>query len=146
MLRALRLAVGCFCAGILLFLPVALHADTCFAPGEEYTFYCGSASSEARTVVCRGELAVYYRYVLGGEVKGESTVYAAEGPSAAEILASFEARLCFSECVAGTTGYYCYSAKLGDTVRVNGYAVNLHVVVRADGATAVGTPLVFGGF
>lgn len=146
MFRTLRLAIGGLCAGVLLFLPVATHADTCFEPGEEYTFYCGSASSQAQTFVCRGEIAVYYRYFLGDSIRGESTVYADDGPSAAEILASFEARLCFSERVAGTTGYYCYSAKLGEAVQINGYAVNLHVVVRADGATAVGTPLVFGGF
>lgn len=146
MFRTLRLAVCGLCAGVLLFLPVATHADTCFDPGEKYTFYCGSASSQAQAVVCGGEVAVYYRYFLGESVKGESTVYADGGPSAAEILASFDARLCFKEEAAGTTGYYCYSPRLGETVEAGGYEINLHVVVRADGKTAVGTPLIFGGF
>ena len=146
MIGHLRRMIGCFIAGALLFLPVALHTDTCFRPGEEYTFYCGSASSQAQTVVCDGAAAVFYRYFLGGEVKGESTVYGAGDTTAAALLAAFEAQLYFCEEAAGTTGYYAYSPLLGEGVALGGYTVNLHVVVRADGKTAVGTPLIFGGF
>ncbi len=146
MLRALRLFFGGLFAAALFLLPSAAGTRTAFRPGRAYTFYCGSASSQAEIVTCKSSDAARYKYFLGGAVAGESTVYAAGEATAAEILASFEAELLFSEEAAGTTSYYAYTPSLGAPVEIGGYAVNLHVAVRAGGETAAGTPLIFGGF
>ncbi len=146
MFKTLRLIANGLCAWALMFVPAAMQTHTAFASGKEYTFYCGTASSQAAIVTCKPAFAAFYKYFLGDAVKGESTVYAAGEVSAAEILASFEAELLFTETAGGTTSYYCYAEALGAPVEIGPYAVNLHVAVGAAGETAVGTPLIFGGF
>ena len=51
----------------------------------------------------------------------------------------------FTETEGGVTNYYLYSEKLGEGIALGGYVVNLHIAVRGE-RTAVGTPMIFGGF
>ena len=113
-------AVACVIAVMVLF------AAPVFRAGESYTLYLGGSSSA---------LAVETEHPLQDKtlfqnVAGESTIY--DGNFYREIKERFHATLLFTEEVCG--GVY-----------LNGERVNLHVAVSAE-QTAVGSPLIFGGF
>lgn len=157
MFKLLRLTLKFILVGGLLLLPAAAGTKTAFTVGDTYTFYCDSASSQARTVTCSPAYAPIYKYILSSSLTGESTVYktasaaeTAETEEIAEItpstiMESFDAELLFSETACGVVNYYCYSPLLGEGVSLGGYLVNLHVA-QSQTSTAVGTPLIFGGF
>ena len=109
-----------------------------FSSGESYELYLGE-SSTAPFVSSRNPLLD--KFALN--VRGESVRYL--GNRYEQLKEKFHAELLFTETVCGVENRYLYSSLLGDTVTVNGYAVNLHVAVSAE-QTAVGTPLIFGGF
>ena len=109
-----------------------------FSSGESYKLYLGE-SSTAPFVSSRNPLLD--KFALN--VRGESVRYL--GNRYEQLKEKFHAELLFTETVCGVENRYLYSSLLGDTVTVNGYAVNLHVAVSAE-QTAVGTPLIFGGF
>lgn len=115
-----------------------LYRAPAFESGTGYELYFG-ASSSAQCVQTERPALVK---LLNG-VKGESVRY--EGDKYKELKEKFEAELLFTESVCGVTNYYLYSPLLGETVTINGYAVNLHLAVSGE-RTAAGTPLIFGGF
>lgn len=126
-------AVACVIAVMVLF------AAPVFRAGESYTLYLGGSSSA---------LAVETEHPLQDKtlfqnVAGESTVY--DGNFYREIKERFHATLLFTEEVCGVTNYYLYSGQLCGGVYLNGERVNLHIAVSAE-QTAVGSPLIFGGF
>ena len=115
-----------------------LAASPVFQGGQNYELYLG-ASSSSRQLVTDNPL----RDKLLLPVVGESARY--DGDRAEEIISAFKGTLQFTEEADGVVNYYLYSQMLGEPVLLNGYAVNLHVAVRSE-RTAVGTPLIFGGF
>ena len=115
-----------------------LYRAPVFTKGEGYELYFGTSSS-AQCVRTEHPALLKLQY----SIKGESVRYA--GNKYEEIKEQFDATLLFTECVNGVTNYYMYSPRLGDTVSIGGYAVNLHVAVSGE-QTAAGTPLIFGGF
>lgn len=145
MFKALRLAANCICVWGLLLLPTIAGTKTVFPAGKNYVFYRGSASSEAKIFSCPPAFAPVYKYMFSSSLTGESTTYAAGEYPAAEIVKNYEAEVLFTETVCGTVNYYCYTEKLGDTVKIGEYAVNLHIAENA-AQTAAGTPIIFGGF
>ncbi len=132
-----------------------MHAVS-FSGGESaYYLYSASSQAEIKEALSLAELA---------HLKGESAVYvfgSADGESAAsaayrgesclaaeaakELMASYRARVRFTEEVGGTVSYYCYSPLLKGGVILDGKKINLHVAVRAD-SLAVGSPIIFGGY
>ncbi len=106
----------------------------------ERTFYLHSASAwaEQKSSLCIFELPL---------VQGESVeCFIASGEKFLEkTLEKYAAQVCFTECVNEILSYYCYSAKLGEGIVLNGVAVNLHVAIQG-GRAVVGTPIIFGGF
>ncbi len=125
--------LGCM---VLLFL---LCRAPAFEGGEGYTFYLGKSSS-ALTV--HTDAPVRAKLLLG-DVKGESTVYS--GDRYEELKEKYRAKLLFTETVGGVTSYYLHSPFLGAGIKLGGKTVNLQIAVSAE-QTAVGTPLIFGGF
>lgn len=111
-----------------------------FPAGEYYIFYLNSPSSQAQIYFSEDPYADKLRLT---EICGESTVYA--GDRTEELLERYDAKICFSEEVAGVVSYYCHSPKCGGGVLLSGHAVNLQIA-RSKTQTAVGTPLIFGGF
>ena len=109
-----------------------------FEPGIAYELYTGSSSEE---IVRTG--SPFLIKLLRTDIRGESTRYA--GDRAEELIASFDASVCFVEEAAGVTNYYCYTPRLGHGIALFGHTVNLHIAV-GDGYTAAGTPIVFGGY
>lgn len=126
----LALACGAF-AALLLHAPV-------FAGGKGYELYL-SPSSSALTV----QSEVPARDKLFLPVQGESVRY--DGDKRDELLTRFRAEVLFTEEAAGVVNYYCHSPVLGESVLLNGRAINLHIAVSKE-QTAAGTPLIFGGF
>lgn len=122
----------------LLFLCL-LYCSPVFAEGKGYTFYLGESSS-ARAVA--SDMPVLDKLLLGN-VRGESAEY--EGDRYEELKARFRAELLFSEKADGVENYYLYSPVLGECVEIGGKKVNLHIAVRKE-STAVGTPIIFGGY
>ena len=118
---------------------LALHSSPVFGRGEGYEISLG-ASSSAEQIVTENPLLV--KLLCAGE-KGESVRY--EGDRYEELKSSFDAELLFTETEGSVTNYYLYSPKLGGGIALGGYLVNLHVAVR-ENRTAVGTPVIFGGF
>lgn len=117
----------------------ALTRSPAFEMGESYTLYLGANSSSLQISTKTPALEKLFRT----DIAGESTQYA--GELYEEIKDRYRAQLLFTEEACGVTNYYLYSPRLGDCVYLNGCAVNLHVAVSG-GRTAVGTPLIFGGF
>ncbi len=137
LVRAAKLTVTLLAAVLssaILFL--LWHAPS-FSGGESYTLSLGQSSSARMVTMETPPL------VLPPEVRGESTVY--EGSCAEEFLAAYRARVLFTEEAAGTVSCYCYSPYLGEGILLNGVCVNLHIA-EGEGRTAVGTPVIFGGF
>ena len=124
------------CALSAAMLFVLRHAPA-FSGGETYTLSLG-ANSSAQMLTLKTP-----PFVLPQNVKGESTVY--EGDRAQHLLTAFRARVLFTEEAANTVSYYCFSPFLGEGLKLNGAYVNLHIAV-GEGRTAVGTPVIFGGF
>ena len=118
---------------------LALHSAPAFNRGEGYEISLGTSSS-AEQIVTENPLLV--KMLCAGE-KGESVRY--EGDRYEELKSSFDAELLFTETEGGVTNYYLYSKKLGGGIALGGYLVNLHIAVR-ENRTAVGTPIIFGGF
>ncbi len=125
-----------FLCGFFLY---AILNTPVFEEGESYTFYSEKNSSCKAYVT---DAPARDKLILG-KTAGESVFY--EGNRLQELAEKFEAKLLFTEKACGVTNYYCYSPKLRDFVYLSGCAVNLHIAVSED-RTAVGTPLIFGGF
>ncbi len=125
---ALAILAGCFVWGM---------GSTRFSALTGTRAYYSSASSQAER---KSELS----YLDIARVKGESVTLSKE-ISVEELLASYEAELCFIEEAGGVTSYYAVSPKWSDGIVVNGEFVNLHIAV-AENRTAVGAPIIFGGF
>lgn len=127
-------ALVCGCA---FFFYVVLRSPK-LERGEGYTFYLGKSSS-ARAVSSTSPLIKLFL----GETKGESAVY--RGDRYEEFARKYRAKLLFTERVGDTVSYYLYSPDMGESVALCGEAVNLQIAVGG-GQTAVGTPLIFGGW
>ena len=109
-----------------------------FAQGENYELHYAPSSS-AQAVVSDEPFITKLLH----EVKGESVRYG--GDCYEELKSRYHAELLFSEEVCGVKNYYLYSPVLGSCVELGGEAVNLHIAVSRE-QTAVGTPLIFGGY
>lgn len=107
-----------------------------------HTFYLDSPSSQAliKTKLAFADLP---------RVKGESVTFTVQDQDpdtlANELVTRYQAQILFVERTGDITSYYAYAPALGESVRVNGAPVNLHIAIANDRA-AVGTPLIFGGF
>ncbi len=130
-------AVTLACLACAVFLLLVLHAPV-FPEGGGYEVYYGDSSS---CLMKRTDEPLFTK--LAGGVTGESARYA--GDRYEEIKARFHARLLFEEETGGVKNYYLYSPDLGGGVMIEGYLVNLHIALGAE-ETAVGTPLIFGGY
>jgi len=118
-----------------------VHATRLNAVEGERAYYLQSPSSNALVTASLDFADIFL-------VKGESVRFSFQGDGATvakELIKSYRAQVLFEEEACGTHSYYCYAPTLGEGVRVNGVIVNLHIALR-DGACAVGTPLIFGGF
>ena len=123
------------CAAIVFLLTLS----PVFPRGEYYELYLGENSSGPCVAT---ENPFLDKLRLGG-VRGESVRYA--GDRADELLSRYHARVLYEEPACGVMNYYCYSPLLGNSVRLMGYYVNLHIAV-SETQTAAGTPIIFGGF
>ena len=118
---------------------LALYSSPVFDRGDGYEISLG-ASSSAEQIVTENPLLVK---MLCSDAKGESVRY--EGNRYEELKSSFDAELLFTETEGNVTNYSLFSKKLGGGIALGGYQVNLHIAVR-ENRTAVGTPIIFGGF
>lgn len=140
--RLIHMLIGSaavLCCFVCALFAVILRSSPVFEKGTNYEFYLGADSSSP---IVSSDRPAFDKLRLG-KVAGEKTEYESADLSALENR--YRARLLFTEEVCGTVNYYFYSPELGDCVYLNGYAVNLHIAV-AGMRTAVGTPLIFGGF
>lgn len=145
MLRVVRLGLNAICCYFILSLPAIAATKTAFAPEGRYTFYCNSASSQAKIVSCYSGCAVLYKYVLGSSLTGESVTYRS-GKTAKGLIEEYAAEILFTEEADGIKNYYCYSDSLPYRATLYEKTVNLHIAVNEEGSVSVGTPLIFGGF
>ncbi len=123
--------------GCALFAYV-LCAAPLFCGADSYELYYGTSSAHIRI----SHDPVRDKLLLP-DVKGECARYA--GNRYEELKERFSARLVFEEEVGDTHSYYLYSPRLAGGVLLREGRVNLHIAVRGE-RTAVGTPLIFGGF
>ena len=119
-------------------LVCALHAAPVFTGGYGYELYCGTSSAE----IIRTDAPAAVKLVRF-DIRGESVRY--EGDRFAELQKEFSAEVRFTERAGGVVNYYLYSPKLKSGVVLEGREINLHIAV-SETQTAVGTPLIFGGF
>lgn len=136
--RGIKLLAIVICALLCASLPYALFSAPIFDMGYGYELYCGTSSAE----IIRTETPALTK-LLRFDVKGESVRY--EGNRYDALKEKFAAELLFVEEAAGVTNYYMYSEQLKGGVLLGGHLVNLHIAVSCN-QTAVGTPLIFGGF
>lgn len=145
MFRALKMGINMICCYFILSLPAIAGTKTAFVPEGRYTFYCNSASSQAKIVNCYSGCAVFYKYILGDSLTGERVTYQG-GRSVESVLEEYAAAVLFTEDTDGVKNYYCYSSAFPYATELYGETVNLHIAVNASGSVALGTPLIFGGF
>ncbi len=141
-MRFLRGIKGlCLSVGVLfiLLLVYGVYSAPLFEGGEGYEFFLGTSSSAA----CISSSSPAAEKFFLPAVRGESARF--EGDRYEELKARFHAKLLFTEEAAGTVSYYLYSPDLGRCVGLEGHSVNLQIAVRK-GQTAVGSPVIFGGF
>lgn len=133
--------------GVLAFLMIAscglllytiLNAPA-FEEGSCYTFYFQKNSSCRAYVTDTPALDK----LLLGRVAGESVQY--EGNRLDALVKKFHAELLFTEEACGVINYYFHSPDFPDSIKLLGHSVNLHIAV-SESRTAVGTPIIFGGF
>ncbi len=108
-----------------------------FAGASNYTLYLGTSSAGQIVTSSPAKDKLCY------SVRGESGEY--EGDCYEQLKNKFQAKLLLSEEACGVKNYYLYSPKLGKTIKIGGKNVNLHVAVK-ENTTAVGTPIIFGGY
>lgn len=130
-----ELVVIALCVVCALALYIVWHVPS-FAMGNSYTYYYGTNSSALMSTVTEFTWK-------GSGVCGESVVYS--GTVDRELLERYRATVLFSEEVCDVVNYYCYSPLFSSSIFLCGEAVNLHIAVGHE-QTAVGTPLIFGGF
>ena len=141
MRRFLRGLKAIFTVLVCILLAIALvfliHSPV-FQEGKAYELYLAPSSS---SLTVETKSPVLDKLFL--PVKGESVRY--DGDKKEELLTRFHAEILFTEEAAGVTNYYCFSPFLGGGVLLFGEKVNLHIAL-SNSQTAVGTPLIFGGF
>lgn len=135
MLGAILFAALVASCAFFLFL---IYRSPRLGGGEAHAYYLGGSSS-ARVIYNDDPAAKIF---LQG-VRGESAQYM--GDRVEEFRRKWSAELLFTEEVCGTTAYYLYSPQLGAGVALNGSVVNLQIAFDGE-RTAVGTPLIFGGW
>ncbi len=136
--RTVKLAailIFCLAAAVSLH---ALRSAPVFAGGTRYELYLGTSSGE----IVKTDSPALVK-LFRPDVKGESARYA--GDCYGRLKEQFHAKLLFCEEAAGVVNYYLYTPDLGHGVAIAGQVVNLHIAVGPS-ETAVGTPLIFGGF
>lgn len=138
-LKAVRAFLVLLLSAVCVFFFYLLYRAPVFGRGERYTLYFGGNSSAEALVTEEPLLAK----LLIGKVAGESAEY--RGDRYLALKQCFRARLLFCETACGVKNYYLHSPLLGEGVLLCGEEVNLHIVVSGE-RTAVGTPLIFGGF
>ncbi len=130
-----------FISAILLITAISVFPQRlCFKQGENYTFYCGTSSSDCKEVTVTDNAAKERLFLKN--VCGESTVY--NEIDIQDFLNSVNGEILFTEKLSDSVNYYC-SANLPYSVNINGKTVNLHISVRGN-ATKVASPIIFGGF
>ncbi len=134
--KGILIIVSAFACAILLY---CLTNAPVFSGGTGYELYYGNSSSAQ---VVRPDGVAVYKWIHGG-AQGESVRY--DGNRVQELLQEFLATVLWEEEACGIINYYCYSPKLKNGVELCGEFVNLHIAVSAS-QTAVGTPVIFGGF
>lgn len=144
MLKKCVSALGAFVLCLaLLILPQLMGGGLLFEPGEYYIFYSNGANSGAEmTLVPAEDARAARRNIL--RLSGESTIYLDESRAFAE-AEKYGAVLLFTERAGEVVNYYYYAARLSGAVALCGHAVNLHIAVGG-GRSAVGSPLIFGGY
>lgn len=146
MFKFIRLTASFVCALALMSLPSAMQTQTAFEMGESYVFYTHSSSSQAKMITCSTPALVpVYKYLLKSSLTGESTRYCVQQYSAEELIEKYQAEILWTEEVDGIINYYCFSPQLESQIEIGEYTVNLHVA-QSQTTTAVGTPIIFGGF
>lgn len=141
--KRLVIALLSFFCLALVALPQAMNKAPLFKTGICYTLYAGSESSNARMLVCR-EGREWLDKLLAKGLTGESASYGDTHTALSEAK-RLDTHILFVEYAAGITNYYGYSPRLSGGVTVNGERVNVHVAV-SDRGSAIGTPIIFGGF
>ena len=134
-LKFVAVFLGALFAAALLY---ALTVQSVFEGGEGYELYCGTSSAE----IIRTKNPALMKF-LRPDVCGESARY--KGDLHAEFIERFSAEIRFTEEAAGVVNYYLYAPDLGHGVLICGHEVNLHIAVSGE-QTAIGTPIIFGGF
>lgn len=128
---------------LLTAAPQILNKGLLFKTGTSYTIYAGSASSNAKIILCKEGRELFTK-LFTGEVTGESAAYAQTETAVAEAK-RLGARFLFSETAAGVTNYYGYSPRIAGGIILYGKKINVHVAVSEHGS-AIGSPLIFGGY
>ena len=108
----------------------------------ERVFYLHSASSQG---LRKEELSLKdFANITGESVRFSFESKDCEG-LVDEILQRYDAKILFTENVAGVTSYYCYTDDWKNGLELRGVTVNLHVAI-SETECAVGTPIIFDGF
>ncbi len=109
-----------------------------------YTFYLGSATSNAKIVTVDAGEAEKTKNSLK-DVEGESVAFSSESGYEIDIIKRYKAVEVKRESVNFTTNVYYYSDNIPYFVLVGGKKVNLHVSYSKD-ITSVGIPFIFGSY
>lgn len=139
-MRVLR-ALGAVACGLLLFCTIFIcNARVCFEGGKDYTFFCGTSSSNCRIVAVDGNAAL--KKLTLADVRGESATY--DSLDIAQFLEDVDGEIVFTEKLSDSVNYYC-KADLPYSAELYGVSINLHICVKEDGVK-VASPIIFGGY
>ena len=106
-----------------------------------YTFYLYSKSSSAKIVTVNAsnvkEQSLFLDYSLISKEKSLTAIN--------NQIKSKRATLAFTEEGEWGKSEYYYSPLISDFIVINGYKINLHVVISEKGAS-IGSPILFGSY
>ena len=139
-MRFVKISLATLASALIIFAIAALPKRICFDGGENYVFYCGTSSSDCKTV--RADKNAKLTRIFLSNVCGEGTEF--KELDIDTFLLSVNGEIVFSETAAGITNYYC-TANLPYSTVLDGTAINLHIAV-CENSVKVGSPIIFGGY
>ena len=140
-MRVLRILMTPVLAVCIVAAFACLPSRLCFEGGRDYTFYCGTSSSDCREIRAKSNAALT-RLTLSS-VCGEAVTFEASTFDLDKFLLSVKGEIVFKEELSDSVNYYC-TADLPYSVNLYQSEINLHVCVRKEGVK-VASPIFSAG-
>lgn len=137
-----KIALALFCITVILSMNL-FKSNLLFTGSDYYIFYSGRQYSSSKIISVSSDEAMAVKSKIKN-LSGESAYYLNKNMKD-EILNDFNAEIVFTETIDSINNIYAYSSEIKDYIILNNRKINLHIAVSGNN-TAVGSPIIFGGY